>query len=169
MANQGAKKRLEENARRLRLLQTIIAVSAGLYAFVNLYLRSASASWWTWTGYITALAAFAATYGAIAASARPVYDERGEMQSGGADLNMGGMNSYFHDLLYLTGAVLLLTCASPWFWLLYLLAPGFALYKLWVHVLWPYLNSDKEPAMDEATRKKMEKAQARAERRARKW
>jgi hypothetical protein len=169
MANQGSKKRVEENSKRLRLLQAIMAVSTGLYALLNLYVYSARATWWTWAGFLLCLATYAATYSGIAASARPVYDERGELIDGGADLNMGGMNSYYHDLLYLTGIVLLLTCLSPWFWLLLLAAPGFAFHKLWVHVLWPYLNSGKEAPIDEATRKKMERAQARSERRARKW
>jgi hypothetical protein len=170
MANQGSKKRLEENAKRLKLLQYIIFISVALYSVVNLYLNKSSATWWTWTGFILCLVVYGITYSGIAAFAKPVFDERGELIDGGADLNMKGMCSYYHDFLYVTGAVLVLTCISAWFWILFLIPPGFALYKLCANFIVPwFMSSDKDPVIDEATRKKMERAEKRAERRRNKW
>jgi SRP-independent targeting protein 2/TMEM208 len=55
------------------------------------------------------------------------YGENGELIDGGSDLNMGGVLSAYHDLLYLTAAAQLLSVFSPlsW-WLLILVTPSSA-------------------------------------------
>lgn len=35
----------------------------------------------------------------------PTYSEAGELEDGGADLNMGGLCTYYHDLIYLSAFV----------------------------------------------------------------
>lgn len=57
-----------------------------------------------------------------------------------------------------------------YFWYVSLVVPAFALYMLYKHVLLPYMSAPREPAaMDEATRKRLERQQQRAERRKMKW
>ncbi|KAJ9529029.1 hypothetical protein QJQ45_007105 [Haematococcus lacustris] len=144
MAGQGAKKRIEENKRRLRLL--IIWLAVGLAAQV---LNLAS----------------------ISALAAPVYDpSSGELLDGGADLDMKGFCGYYHDVLYITVIVQVLSAVSPWFWYLYLVVPGYAGYKA-AQFGWPYVkdyfngSSRQGMTMDEATRRRMEKSEKRSERR----
>jgi hypothetical protein len=53
--------------------------------------------------------------------AEPLYSESGELLDGGSDLNMGGVLSVYHDLLYLTAAAQLLSVFSSWAWWLLML------------------------------------------------
>lgn len=55
------------------------------------------------------------------ARAEPTYGENGELIDGGSDLNMGGVLSVYHDLLYLTAAAQLLSIFSRRWWYLLLL------------------------------------------------
>lgn len=100
MAGQGAKKRIEENKRRLRLL--IIWLAVGLAAQVlNLAVRGFQT--WRFIGLLATVSVNAFTYQSISALAAPVYDpSSGELLDGGADLDMKGFCGYYHDVLYIT-------------------------------------------------------------------
>ncbi|KAL6756684.1 hypothetical protein V8C86DRAFT_49570 [Haematococcus lacustris] len=168
MAGQGAKKRIEENKRRLRLL--IIWLAVGLAAQVlNLAVRGFQT--WRFIGVLATMSVGAFTYQSISALAAPVYDpSSGELLDGGADLDMKGFCGYYHDVLYITVIVQVLSAVSPWFWYLYLVVPGYAGYKA-AQFGWPYVkdyfngSSRQGMTMDEATRRRMEKSEKRSERR----
>lgn len=104
MANQGVKKRVEENAKRLALLLKLILVGlaaqiiSACIAFAN-----GSLSLWCIAGLVSTLGVSLICYSIITAAAKPVYNaDSGEMLDGGADLNMGGICGYSHDILYIT-------------------------------------------------------------------
>ena len=49
--------------------------------------------------------------------AEPTYGETGELVDGGADLNMGGMCTYYHDLIYLAAFVQIVSIFTDRAWL----------------------------------------------------
>ena len=104
MANQGAKKRVEENAKRMRTLRIvfIVGLCALLLARVLLLVRGKSTSAWLWVGSLLSLATNWFMYSSIAGFAAPSYGADGELIDGGSDLSMGGMCSYYHDILYVS-------------------------------------------------------------------
>eukprot|EP00963_Diacronema_lutheri_P007365 scaffold649_cov347-Pavlova_lutheri.AAC.4 len=58
--------------------------------------------------------------------AKPTYGPNGDLVDGGADLSLGGTLEYLHDVLYITVFVHAATIVSDWFWLAYLIIPGYA-------------------------------------------
>ena len=48
--------------------------------------------------------------------AEPTYGPSGELVDGGADLSMGGMCSYYHDLIYLAAIVQVASIVSDRIW-----------------------------------------------------
>ena len=49
----------------------------------------------------------------------PTYSETGELEDGGADLNMGGLCTYYHDLIYLSAFVQIAAIFTDRAWLSY--------------------------------------------------
>lgn len=92
-------------------------------------------------------------------------------QDGGLDLSKpGGISSYCQDLLWLSSFVQILGSVWAKAWYIYLAVPGYAIYMLFKKVIVPYFSdSAPEAEMDDAMRKKLEKAEARAQRRRMKW
>ncbi|PNW86817.1 hypothetical protein CHLRE_02g096850v5 [Chlamydomonas reinhardtii] len=173
MAGAGAKKQFEANRKKLSALRIAIAVGIIAHALIRMVLRQGYLSKWHWIGFGATFMLEAFAYSAISRFAEPEYSESGELLYGGADLNMGGMCGYWHDLLYISVFTQVATCLSLYLWYTLLVVPGFALYMLAANVLLPYWRSTsgagQEQVMDEATRKKMERTQQRAERRRMKW
>ncbi len=139
----------------------------------RLIFHGQSASTWLWLGFVFTTLVNVICYRGIAALAAPIYGEKGELLDGGNDLSMGGFCAYYHDFLYVTCAVQIGASFFDWFWYVYLVVPGYGLYKLGEKVVVPWIktgfDSAPEPVMDEETKKKMERAQQRAQRRAMKW
>jgi hypothetical protein len=68
--------------------------------------------------------------------AEPIYDASGQLVDGGADLGMGGMCSYYHDLIYLAAIVQvasIFTDRSWWSFLLVSSPSGRPLLALVLH------------------------------------
>lgn len=172
MANQGAKKRFEENRKRLAALRLALAAGLVTYVVMRLLVRRGYSSFWHLAGLAFTAVVEAFTYTMIAKFAEPAYSDSGELIYGGADLSMAGMCSYYHDVLYVSVFVQVASCLSSYFWYVYLVVPGYGGWLLWKNVLGPYLAASKggkEETVDEATRKKLERTQLRAERRKNKW
>lgn len=107
MANQGAKKRAEENAKRIAALRMVLAAGfvCQLLRLALLWSKGQPLTWPVTGTTLTILVAWFCFSG-IAAFAAPVYDRQtGELIDGGADLSMGGMCAYYHDVLYITSFV----------------------------------------------------------------
>ncbi len=114
MAGAGAKKRAEENKRRLSTLRIIIVVASISFLAARLLIFRHSTTWAHWLGWAVTLAVHGLAYWTIAAVASPTYDSAtGELLDGGGDLSKGGLQSYYHDLLYINALVQVRgTCAQ---------------------------------------------------------
>uniref|UniRef100_A0A2I3RIG4 Transmembrane protein 208 n=2 Tax=Pan TaxID=9596 RepID=A0A2I3RIG4_PANTR len=105
----------------------------------------------------------------MSSMARAAFSEDGALMDGGMDLNMeqgmaeAHMLSFQHlkDVILLTAIVQVLSCFSLYVWSFWLLAPGRALYLLWVNVLGPWFTADSGTPAPEHN----EKRQRRQERR----
>lgn len=107
--------------------------------------------------------AYKLLYDQLAGMAKATYDDSGELIDGGFDMNGGGLCSYLHDVLYITIFVQLASIISDKFWLVYLVIPIFALYKLWQLVLYPFFfQSSVEDVEDEKAKRKREKMERKA-------
>ncbi|XP_069822569.1 transmembrane protein 208 isoform X2 [Dendropsophus ebraccatus] len=96
--------------------------------------------------------------------AQATFSEDGSLVDGGIDLNMEqGMAEHLKDVVLLTAIVQVLSCFSLYIWYFWLLAPGRALYLVWVNVLGPWLSTDSSAAA--APQEQNEKRQRRQERR----
>jgi hypothetical protein len=165
MAGAGAKKRSEENARTVRNVGIYILVCAAVFALIRLYLKQSSADWTTYAAFAGTMLVQGICYISVAAVAKPVY-ENGILVDGGADLAKGSI-SYYFDLLYVTGFVQILASFTAYGWYAYAVVPAYAGFKLFQFAK-PLLfdkSSGDEVEVDDATRKKMERTQQRAERR----
>eukprot|EP00271_Cylindrocystis_brebissonii_P018560 TRINITY_DN5333_c0_g1_i1.p1 TRINITY_DN5333_c0_g1~~TRINITY_DN5333_c0_g1_i1.p1 ORF type:complete len:175 (+),score=29.14 TRINITY_DN5333_c0_g1_i1:201-725(+) len=170
MANQGAKKRKEENERHVKRLQYCIIGINVAFLLLRLGLRFVSFTWRHWFGLLFTSAVYVLTFGQIQRMAVPSYDEKGELIDGGYDMAIGGVAGYVHDVLYITMAVQLLGSVTDYAWYLYLAIPVFAFYKLWEYVIYPYLfqqapREEQEDARAKKKREKAERQQARLARR----
>lgn len=168
MAGQGAKKRVEENRSKLSKLRTACLLGTAVHFAATFLLTRGEASTWAVLGFILAAAVDWGCYKGLSSLAHPILDDKGDMLDGGADLSMrGGFAEYYQDLIYISvfvqiGASLL----SRWFWLAFLSVPAYGGYLLWVNILQPYVFAPRgDMPVDEAARKKAERAEKRAEKR----
>ncbi|KAF9662703.1 hypothetical protein SADUNF_Sadunf18G0081800 [Salix dunnii] len=120
MANQGAKKRKEENARHMANLRRLIIVCNVIYVLVRLVVFHSSFTWKHWIGLILTSVAYFIPYRQLAAMASPTYAEDGDLLDGGFDMSTGGICGYLHDVIYITSFVQLMSIISGKFWYTYL-------------------------------------------------
>ena len=179
MAGAGAKKRLEANLSRLNQLR-LVATAAFASFMISIVIKAFVFRWsgitasFIWLAISGCLSAWSFT--SIASYAAPSYDASGELLDGGGDLDnlkKGGLVSHFHDLLYISifsqfGAVFSLR-----FLWAYALIPAYGLYLASVNFLLPWLRGrgkdQSEPELDPLTKKKLERTEKRAQKRATKW
>ncbi|KAL9256879.1 Transmembrane protein 208-like protein [Drosera capensis] len=164
MANQGAKKRKEENARHMsKLLRLIIACNV-IYILVRMVILHSSFTWKHWIGLVLTSAAYFLPYQQLANMAKPTFADDGELEDGGFDMSSGGVCEYLHDLIYITGFVQIASILSDKFWYTYLVIPAFGIYKA-SGLIKAFLPGDSEgETEDEKTRKKREKLERKAAR-----
>ncbi|KAL6539658.1 hypothetical protein OROHE_011429 [Orobanche hederae] len=164
MANQGAKKRKEENARHMRFLIRLIIASNVIYLVIRSGVFYSSFTWKHLAGLILTSIAYIIPYQQLAAMAKPAYNDEGDLIDGGFDMSTGGICGYLHDVIYITCFVQLSSIISEKFWYIYLVIPGFAAYQLFGLVKGFLAHSSEGAAEDEKTRKKREKMEKRASR-----
>ncbi|XP_048130616.1 transmembrane protein 208-like isoform X3 [Rhodamnia argentea] len=142
MANQGAKKRKEENARHMARLRYLIIACNVIYILVRMLIFHSSFTWKHWIGLLVTSAAYAIPYLQLAKLAKPTYANDGELLDGGFDMSTGGVCEYLHDLIFITSFVQVASIISGKFWYTYLV----------------------DALEDDKTRKKREKMEKRASR-----
>mmetsp|Transcript_6392 Transcript_6392/g.39879 ORF Transcript_6392/g.39879 Transcript_6392/m.39879 type:complete len:175 (-) Transcript_6392:1040-1564(-) len=162
MAGAGAKRRRTENAKRLKALRVALVLSSVVYVGLRLGWFHNTAGWKHYLGYLITSAISALCYRSISSMAKPTYGPNGELLDGGADLSMGGTLEYLHDVLYITVFVHTASIVTDWFWLAYLVIPGYAGYMLWIYIIYPYVfaarpDEQQDSQMDAKKRAKMEK------------
>ncbi|KDP38744.1 hypothetical protein JCGZ_04097 [Jatropha curcas] len=164
MANQGAKKRREENARHMAKLRHLIIACNVIYVLVRMLIFHASFTWKHWVGLVLTSLAYFLPYQQLAAMAKPAYGDDGDLLDGGFDMSTGGICGYLHDVIYITSFVQITSIISGKFWYTYLLIPAFGAYKSFGFIR-GFLSQGSEGDMeDEKTRKKREKLEKKASR-----
>lgn len=153
----GKKQIFEENKSTLKFYAIIAVAATALHLVVNYLFFWEDATLFYWTLLIFTVLVLAGCHQFMTYMARPTYSETGQLVDGGIDLNMeSGIAEHVKDLIILTSGCQLLSLISSYFWLLWFLAPGRAMYLLWVNILGPWFF---QPSMevDEKKQKKMER------------
>ncbi|KAL7602024.1 uncharacterized protein LOC111920661 [Lactuca sativa] len=165
MANQGAKKRRDENTRHMNNLFRIIIACNVVYILLRAGVFYSSFTWLHWIGLILTSSAYYLCYTQLASMAKPTYSDNGDLFDGGFDMSTGGACGYLHDVIYITCFVQLTSIISGKFWWIYAVIPGFAVYKGWglIKGFLPQGGSEGVEE-DEKTRKKREKMEKKASR-----
>ena len=177
MAKGNAKKRAEDNVARLSALRRVILFAVGAHFLVRLVVYRGTTTWWVhWPLFAFAACASWFCYASLRNVGAPTWDASGALVDGGGDLTLGGMSSYYHDIIYVSVFCLVAAAlVSDWFWLAFLSIPAFATYKLWADLILPWVFT---PTADEAEanarmnetreqKKKRERQERRAENRRR--
>ncbi|GAV74992.1 DUF788 domain-containing protein [Cephalotus follicularis] len=164
MANQGAKKRKEENARHMANLRRLIIACNIIYVLVRMLIFHSTFTWKHWVGLLLTSVAYLIPYQQLAAMAQPSYADEGELLDGGFDMSTGGICGYLHDVIYITSFVQIMSIISGKFWYTYLVMPAFGAYKSF-GLIKGFLSQRSEGVEeDEKTRKKREKMEKKASR-----
>ncbi|XP_040190464.1 transmembrane protein 208 [Rana temporaria] len=163
VGTKGKKQIYEENKETLSFYLRIILGATVLYGAVSLGFFYTSSTFWSWTSLVFSVAVYGAAYRSMRGMAHASFSEDGSLLDGGIDLNMEqGMAEHLKDVVLLTAIVQVLSCFSLYVWYFWLLAPGRALYLLWVNVLGPWFTADDSST---APQEQNEKRQRRQERR----
>ncbi|KAG2386954.1 hypothetical protein C9374_001989 [Naegleria lovaniensis] len=146
MAGSKQKKRLTTNAAILRNHYIAVGVVNIIYlVYVVFYYDTFST--FNWIGYISLLLGYFFCLKAITSYAKPVESinpENGQRTL--LDVNdlsdvSGSLTEYMFDIIYLECFVQLATIISGWFYLILLIIPIFAIYKLYFSLVQPFLQS----------------------------
>ncbi|KAM4894561.1 transmembrane protein 208 isoform 2-T2 [Sylvia borin] len=138
----GKKQIFEENRETLRFYLRIILGASVAFFF--------------------SLVVYGTSYRSMNSMAKPSFTDNGSLADGGIDLNMEqGMAEHLKDVILLTAIVQVLSCFSLYVWYFWLLAPGRALYLLWVNILGPWFTAESSPAAQEPNEKKQRRQERR--------
>lgn len=91
MANQGAKKRKDENKRHITMLLRLIIICNAVYILVRVLILHSSFTWKHVLGLLATSAAYGFPYLQLSNMAQPSYDENGDLFDGGFDMSTGGV------------------------------------------------------------------------------
>mmetsp|Transcript_5651 Transcript_5651/g.9761 ORF Transcript_5651/g.9761 Transcript_5651/m.9761 type:complete len:176 (+) Transcript_5651:92-619(+) len=166
MAKASAKKCLESNTKILRRHLYAILLANALFLAVRAVWMNHSFSYWHWAGFASLVVCYYVCYKSLASSAEAEYDDEGKLIDGGTDLaTVQGLSEYAFDVIYVGIFVQLGAILTDWFWLVWLIIPGFAFFKLWTLVLWPFFFAPRpeEPEEDEKKKRKRERQERRAQ------
>uniref|UniRef100_K7FRI9 Transmembrane protein 208 n=1 Tax=Pelodiscus sinensis TaxID=13735 RepID=K7FRI9_PELSI len=162
VGTKGKKQIFEENKETLKFYLWIILGANAIYGVVNLVIFYTTASFWTWGACVFSVAIYGASYRSMSSMAKASFADDGSLADGGIDLNMEqGMAEHLKDVILLTAIIQVLSCFSLYVWYFWLLAPGRALYLLWVNVLGPWLTADNSAAAQEPNEKKQRRQERR--------
>ncbi|KAJ9162912.1 hypothetical protein P3X46_022649 [Hevea brasiliensis] len=164
MANQGAKKRKEENTRHMTKLRHLIIACNVIYVLARMLIFHSTFTWKHWMGLVLTSIAYFIPYQQLAAMAKPTYADDGDLLDGGFDMSTGGICGYLHDVIYITSFVQLMSIISEKFWFTYLVIPAFGAYKSLGFVRGFLSLGSEGDVEDEKTRKKREKLEKKASR-----
>ncbi|KAI4335501.1 hypothetical protein L6164_014140 [Bauhinia variegata] len=164
MANQGAKKRKEENARHMARLRQVIIACNVIYILIRMLIFHSSFTWKHWVGLVVTSLAYVFPYQQLAKMATPTYADNGELLDGGFDMSTGGMCGYLHDVIYITCFVQVASIISGKFWYTYLVIPAYGAYQSFGLIKSFLPQGSEESYEDEKSRKKREKMEKKASR-----
>ncbi|KAI0347493.1 DUF788-domain-containing protein [Trametopsis cervina] len=175
MANASAKRVASQNANTIKNLRLGMIISGVLALVFRVFFQRGSLSPKRFSFYIYILSLvpsiFLSRYLERIGSPR-VDPTTGTLISAGEDLSSSGIIEWCFDVVYITWACQIGSgLFGTWVWLLYLIIPGYAGYKLWGSVIAPFVlgrtPATAEPELPDAnqpTSKRQEKLKKRQER-----
>ncbi|KAJ1876892.1 hypothetical protein H4R99_003245 [Coemansia sp. RSA 1722] len=134
MANQSAKRIVQQNATRLAMLQKLFLGINVFYLFISFVFQRSSQSWTGIFFYIGKLVIEVFLLSSLQNSARPRYDPGGALADPGTDLGQPGLVQYMFDYLYIMWFVRLLSLVTKWASVVYLVIPAYLIYAFGPYV-----------------------------------
>ncbi|XP_074602376.1 transmembrane protein 208 [Brevipalpus obovatus] len=159
-ATKGQKKILEDNKSTIKFYTMLSSGSLGLYLLVMWLFFFDHLKFGTMLSAFISLIIYVSAISFMQFMAKPSYSESGSLIDGGIDLNMeAGMAEYAKDLVILTVICQCLSLISNYFLLLWLAAPFYASYLIWVSVLapWFFAPAPEDGPVNEKKQRKMER------------
>ncbi|KAL1432554.1 hypothetical protein MTO96_013304 [Rhipicephalus appendiculatus] len=155
----GQKQIVEENKQTIKFysIMSVAALIVHLIAHMVLWRDSITLSYTLL--FFFSMLVYGGCIQTMRYMARASYSETGQLLDGGLDLNMAqaGMGEHLKDLIILTACIQTLSLASTYVWFLWLVAPAYAFYLLWVNVLGPWVFQPAPPEVDDKKQKKLER------------
>ncbi|KAI8090446.1 hypothetical protein BDF21DRAFT_395910 [Thamnidium elegans] len=165
MANASSKKIAAANKQTLANLQKGFLIVNAVYFLWRIVYHWNSFTFsqlflYTTTGGLTFM-----FYRLLTSSGTPTFGADGSLISCGEDLNSEGLTAYMFDIIYVTWFVHIATAfISNKFWLVYLVIPAYAAYKL-VPMAMSYFGKGGSNASEETKPEGQSKRQAKLEKR----
>ncbi|KAI8637884.1 hypothetical protein BD408DRAFT_423815 [Parasitella parasitica] len=167
MANASSKKIASTNKQTLNNLTKGFLIVNAVYFLWRVVYHWDSFTLSQFFLYITTGGLSFLFYRILVSSGTPTYSSEGNLISSGDDLNTEGLTAYMFDIIYVTWFVHVTTAfISNKFWLVYLVIPGYAAYKL-VPMALSYFGKGKDQSGEQSAETKS-KRQAKLEKRANK-
>ena len=138
-ATRGQKQILEENKQTVAFYFNVVLLSNVTFLAANsIFFWSAFTAKFIILYVLTAAVSFGAFY-FMKGMATPTLSSTGEVIDSGSDLNMEGhFSEYLKDIILFIAGVQILSLITSYAWILLVVIPIFAFYKLWVLVLAPW-------------------------------
>lgn len=162
MANKNQKKVDESNKKILANIQLTIIIINIIYFVFRILWSWESFGFFSICGFLILNAVYYFTYRYLVNYSQPTITEEDYFVE---DLNkcQGSFAEYCFDIFYIQYFVQITTIFSNWFWLVYLVLPGFALYKIFGYLLmfWKLKGqqNQEQPNYTPEQLKQMEKKQ----------
>lgn len=152
----GKKEIHKDNIESLRFYEKFSIVGSAIQvAHISLfYFLSSSFSYWNIVFLVFAVVVHVVAHQLLRYMARPLLGPSGELLEAGAEINSSFLAEYAIDSIILTTGLQGLSAISNYFWILFLLVPGYICYKLWMLIIWPWFTSGPPGVPDEKSTKK---------------
>ncbi|CEP12482.1 hypothetical protein [Parasitella parasitica] len=167
MANASSKKIASTNKQAINNLTNGLLIVNAVYFLWRVVYHWSSFTFTQFLLYATTGGLTFLFYRILVSSGTPSYAADGSLIGSGDDLNSEGLTAYMFDIIYVTWFVHITTAfISNKFWMVYLVIPGYAAYKL-IPMALSYFGRGKGQS-SEASVETKSKRQAKLEKRANK-
>ncbi|KAG0947809.1 hypothetical protein G6F57_002042 [Rhizopus arrhizus] len=131
MANTSSKKIAASNKQTLQNLRKGFLIVNSVYFLWRIIYHWTSFTFSQSLLYISTAGLTFLFYRVLVSSGTPTYNTNGTLINSGDDLNAEGLTAYMFDIIYVTWFVHITTAfISNKFWLVYLVIPAYAAYKI---------------------------------------
>ncbi|XP_015276712.1 PREDICTED: transmembrane protein 208 [Gekko japonicus] len=159
VGTKGKKQIFEENKDTLKFYLRIILGANAIYGIVNLVIFYSAATLWTWLLESPPVRARVKDFLGFEMCKAPEHGLLVRLQL--KEPSSSPSSRHLKDVILLTAIVQVLSCLSPYMWYFWLLAPGRALYLLWVNILGPWFTTDSSATNPEPNEKKQRRQERR--------
>lgn len=155
----GKKEIHKDNIETLNFYWKFVVVGTGVQVAHNLFsfFLSPEFSGFNYFFLVLAVAVQFGCYSVLHKMATPDLGPNGELREAGMDLAETYFSEYAIDFIILTSGVQVLSALSNYMWCLWLLGPGYLMYKLWAAILWPWFTSGPSGGEQEERKKQKQK------------